>query len=491
MIRSEPFNYFCVVFFLIIFCIFTCNDRIIVARVGNHIITAEEFNRFLLYNVTHVKLFSTHGQRLTHLDRMIDSRLMLTAAFDYHLDSDSILLRKLKYYERKAVNQYVREQEILEKAIPDHLVKAEYDKMGKQVRLRHIFLAVDKNDDDSIEVFSQIKQLRSRILHGEDFGEIAGKFSQDTVSAKNGGDLGYIRWGYMGLGDNFFKAAFDLARGRISQPIKTPMGYHLILVEGIRHVAKPSFDELKDDIRRQFFGSMENEIEKCEQTFMARVRQHFQEDTDDDELITRWGYENNYQKTGKIKRFLEEFKHSLMISMIEKTMIYEKLPDLTEEDYRKYYFENRDKYFFPEQKKVQEIFVKSEDLAKEIARRARENEDFDNLAARYNERVYTKRSNGVLGFINASQQGEIGKRASLMQVGEISEPVKSKLGFSIIRVLDKKPKRQRTFIEAKRIVEQDLSASIIDSCRTLWLNELRQKTNVDIYEGTLKRAFPD
>lgn len=74
---------------------------------------------------------------------------------------------------------------------------------------------------------SEAKVLKSEIDEGASFEELAKKYSK-CPSGKNGGDLGYFRRGQMVK--EFENAAFDTEINKVSDPIKTQFGYHLIKV---------------------------------------------------------------------------------------------------------------------------------------------------------------------------------------------------------------------------------------------------------------------
>ena len=96
-----------------------------------------------------------------------------------------------------------------------------------QTHVRHILIRTNERVSEG-EARRRLSDLRERILSGgADFAALARANSDDTTAAK-GGDLG---WLYPGDTVPEFERAFDaLQPGQISEPVKTPFGYHLIQV---------------------------------------------------------------------------------------------------------------------------------------------------------------------------------------------------------------------------------------------------------------------
>ncbi|PIE83731.1 MAG: molecular chaperone SurA [Candidatus Contendobacter odensis] len=109
-----------------------------------------------------------------------------------------------------------------------------------QARVRHILLKTSQDRSDS-ETRQKLEQLRQRILDGEDFAALARAHSNDQGSAIRGGDLGWVSPSM--LVPPFERAMQQLPLQKISLPVQTRFGWHLIQVLERRQVAGTSVTE--------------------------------------------------------------------------------------------------------------------------------------------------------------------------------------------------------------------------------------------------------
>lgn len=77
-----------------------------------------------------------------------------------------------------------------------------------------------------VEKLGEAEAAIARVKGGEKFGRLARELSNDSGSARRDGSLGYFGRGAMVK--EFEKAAFSLAVGEMSAPVKTRYGYHVI-----------------------------------------------------------------------------------------------------------------------------------------------------------------------------------------------------------------------------------------------------------------------
>lgn len=92
----------------------------------------------------------------------------------------------------------------------------------------------------------RINEVAAKIREGLDFSDAAKEYGQDP-SAAQGGDLGFFTREQMVK--PFADAAFALAEGELSAPVRTQFGFHMIKVEEKQAAKQRTLDEVKDELR--------------------------------------------------------------------------------------------------------------------------------------------------------------------------------------------------------------------------------------------------
>jgi peptidyl-prolyl cis-trans isomerase SurA len=143
-----------------------------------------------------------------------------------------------------------------------HLVKVvDKRKARGEVRVAHIMIRSEDSDPD--EVKESLKQRADEVYEklqaGEDFGELAKKFSDDRTSAAKDGELPAFGAGKMV--EEFEEASFALTEpGEISEPIKSPYGWHIIKL--IERVPVKSFEDYEKELRSKISRDSRSDITK-------------------------------------------------------------------------------------------------------------------------------------------------------------------------------------------------------------------------------------
>jgi peptidyl-prolyl cis-trans isomerase D len=135
---------------------------------------------------------------------------------------------------------------------------------SEERRSRHILLQVS-DERTAEEAEATLRELKARVEAGEDFAALAAEYSEDPVSAKVGGDLGFVG---TGIFDPAFEAAlFSMEIGAISDPVRSDFGYHLIRLDEVRTREYPTLEEQRAEIEMRLKRA------QAEALFVDRVRE--------------------------------------------------------------------------------------------------------------------------------------------------------------------------------------------------------------------------
>jgi len=120
----------------------------------------------------------------------------------------------------------------------------------KQAKVRYVMVRLDAGADAKQKEAAQVRANRivAEARGGKNFAELAKKESQDP-SAEKGGEIGWLNQGQ--LPEALDKQIFALAKGEISEPIETPVGFHIVKVEDIKEEKTLSLAEAKPAITRE------------------------------------------------------------------------------------------------------------------------------------------------------------------------------------------------------------------------------------------------
>lgn len=210
---------------------------------------------------------NTPGLRDKLLDDMIESKLVLAQAnldsitvtenevdqrIDYQIQMFEqqygsrqkveqiygMSIERIKRELREDVEKNIMTQKLQEKKFgaveaSKREVEEFYDKykdslgiIPEKVQLAHIFRNPKASDRLKKKAFDFTSAILDSIKQGRDFAELAKKYSEDPVSAAEGGDLGFVKRGV--FYPEFESAAFALGENQLSGVIESPVGYHII-----------------------------------------------------------------------------------------------------------------------------------------------------------------------------------------------------------------------------------------------------------------------
>jgi peptidyl-prolyl cis-trans isomerase C len=189
---------------------------------------------------------------------LIDMKIVAKAAEDKKVEDNEDFKKRLAFTRNRLLMDSLLAVEG-KAATTDEAMKKVYEEASKQitgeqeVHARHIL----------VETEDEAKAIAAELKKGGDFAELAKKKSKDP-GASDGGDLGFFTKDQMV--PEFSAIAFTLEPGKISDPVKSQFGWHVIKVEEKRNRQAPAFEQVKPQIETYV-------TRKAQADYVAKLRE--------------------------------------------------------------------------------------------------------------------------------------------------------------------------------------------------------------------------
>ena len=215
-------------------------DSTVVAVLDGGAITLDEFERRYARSVGGREAAAQDSLEAYQdfLERYVNFRLKVRAAEEAGMGADSALQGEIAQYRANLARPYLLEQEVL-----DPIIRDLYERKGQVVDASHILIQVgpDAAPEDTLAAYNRIAALVDSVEAGQDFGEVAARYSEDPSAQRPAGPGSRGRLGYFTAGQMvapFEDAAFAAAPGERSEIFRTQFGYHVLQVHD-RRAAPP------------------------------------------------------------------------------------------------------------------------------------------------------------------------------------------------------------------------------------------------------------
>ncbi len=196
------------------------SDKTLMTVAGKQV-TAGEFIR--MYNKSQVTGIPSDIDE--YLQQYIIFKLKVADAVSEGLDTTRGFRNEFNGYRNQLAQNYLTDNNTKEE-----LLQKTYKRSLTELCARHILIKCQSTakPEDTLNAWKKAKEIRERIISGEPFEHVARATSDDPSVKINGGNLGYFTVFQMIM--PFEDAAYNLRPGAISDPVRTPFGYHIIQV---------------------------------------------------------------------------------------------------------------------------------------------------------------------------------------------------------------------------------------------------------------------
>ena len=218
-IRSFLFTFF--IFLLPLTCKAQDLTEKILMSVEGRDIEAGEFQRMYKKSIEP----GTTADIDTYLQQFTLFKLKVADAIKEGYDTTHAFINELKGYRHQLAENYLTDTQTREK-----LIQKAYQRSLTEINAWHILVAMPSqvSVSDTLPIWQKASDIRERIMTGESFEKVARATSDDESVKVNGGNLGYFTVFQMIM--PFEDAVYSLKKGAVSDPVRTPYGYHIIKV---------------------------------------------------------------------------------------------------------------------------------------------------------------------------------------------------------------------------------------------------------------------
>ncbi len=185
----------------------------------------------------------------------------------------------------------------------------------------------------------------------------------------------------------------------------------------------------------------------------------------------------------EVRKLLGEAEHQILVGRLLELHRKENKTPVTDEQIAQFYESNRASFLQPEGYRASHILVPDEETAKKALERVKGGEPFAKVAGELSTDP-SKSQGGDIGFFNKGQViPEFEAACMKLKPGELSDVVKTSLGYHVILLTEQKAARQKPLEEVKDQVRQALEGQQGQRLVEAFVQQLRSKAQIKIREN--------
>lgn len=222
-----------------------------------------------------------------------------------------------------------------------------------------------------------------------------------------------------------------------------------------------------------------------------QAKRQFLENMITQKLLAQEAERRGLGKDPEIERQMKFYKMNLLRQKLIQ-QIQTESPQPSDEDIKNFYTAHQAEFQIPDRARVSHILVKTEGEAKKVlAELKKKGMTFTDAARKYSLDQMTKDRGGDMGYFTAGQTHPLSSAVfSLKTVGEVSGPVRTPEGDHVLQLTDKQPGMTRDLEASKEQIRQRILGEQKANIYTQFLEGLKKKNKVVIYDETLGLTTP-
>lgn len=470
----------------------------------------------------HMGLLGERRELESLVERALDFRLFVAAAESEGFAEDEEVVQRVETFHRQlAATRYGEEQTLTGASVDREEIEEFTDRLYTLHHLREI----------GTRTRSAAERAAARLRAGEDFAAVCKEFSTLPSKLHNGAATLRIDQIPAGIRD----WAATATPGDISPVAETPTGFILYQYESGEASEPPAYvlsetrimslllqarveelrRELRERLRREanarlvvkpeaaWFrdGSDQDgdlvlatadgvepatvqqvrdalllsEESMADDELVAEVAEYLARSIVDDRLLQAEAMKSKWADDPEILRQVASFRDKLLVTAIKAELIYADI-EPSEEELREMFAAEQDQWRLPDQVETRHILVESEEDARQVLAELAAGAGFEELAEKYSIDEATASRGGYVGWVVPGRiHPSLDEVLFEMEVGEVSEPVQSPVGWHILKVIRRAEGQPRTFEQVRNKFTEKVLEKRKAEARAKWLKLLRER----------------
>lgn len=263
-----------------------------------------------------------------------------------------------------------------------------------------------------------------------------------------------------------------------------------ILLNGCEKRSEKVLAKVNDKvITLEEFNKRIGRLPEYYQEIVKGQKMKFLDDVISEELLYNEALKSKIDKDSETKEVIAEAKRKILVSRLIKDRVDDKI-SISDEDIKKYYDEHSEELMLPERWRASHILVDTLDEAKDIKEKLSQGASFEELAKEISKDA-TSEQGGDVGYFSKGQLiPEFEQACFALNVGEISDIVKTKFGYHVIKLTERKGPEVQEFSAIKELIKKELEREKRKQLFEELLGNLRKNANITIDKMLLSEPKP-
>ncbi len=223
------------------------------------------------------------------------------------------------------------------------------------------------------------------------------------------------------------------------------------------------------------------------QDIVKKRKGEFLEDLINDTLLYQEAIKEGFHKDEDVKKVIQEARKKILIARLLKDKVDDTI-SISEEDIQVFYDKNKEKYKTPEIMRASHILVPKRETAELILSEINEGTSFEDMARAKSVDPTAQRAGDIGYFPKGQLMPDFEKACSVLEVNEISGVVKTKLGYHIIKLTDRKAPQVVPLDRVRDKIRQEIRTAERQRVFNELLDRLRKETDIEINQEALSKA---